>query len=245
MKQSQKILIGVGAGVVVLAVAAAIVGPVIYRDLIAGPAADTPSLASEPASPGSPDQTAEGDAAATELDPRLLVGGWSVTDGSEAGYRVDEVLNGTDVTVTGRTDEVTGTFTIDDTGLTLTAAELTVDVASIETDSANRDAYFRDEALRTDEFPEAAFVLTEPVTLESAPASGDVVQTAATGELTIAGQTRTVTAEIEVRSDGTTAEIAGSIPITFSDFGVEAPDLGFVSVEDSGAVEFQLTAAKS
>ncbi|KTR80594.1 polyisoprenoid-binding protein, partial [Leucobacter chromiiresistens] len=65
MKQSQKVLIGVGAGVVVLAVAAAIVGPVIYRDLIAGPAADTPSLASEPASPGSPDQTAEGDAAAT------------------------------------------------------------------------------------------------------------------------------------------------------------------------------------
>lgn len=243
MNKSQKILIGAGAGVLALAAVAAIAGPMIYRDVIAAPAADAPSLASDESDGG--EKSPESDASVEELDPRFLIGDWSVADGSEAGYRVDEVLNGTDVTVTGRTDDVTGSFTIDDTGLTLEAAELTVDVASIETDSSNRDEYFRGEALRTDEFPEATFVLSDPVTLESAPASGDIVQTEATGELTIAGQTQTVTAEIEVRSDGETAEIAGSIPITFSDFGVEAPNLGFVSVEDSGAVEFQLTAAKS
>ena len=29
-------------------------------------------------------------------------------------------------------------------------------------------------------------------------------------------------------------------PATFADFGIEAPDLGFVSVEDQGSVEFLL-----
>ena len=46
-----------------------------------------------------------------------------------AGYRVAEVLNGTDVTVTGRTDEVSGTLTAG--GQTVTQASFTVDVASI------------------------------------------------------------------------------------------------------------------
>ena len=176
------------------------------------------------------------------LDPSTLAGEWTVASGSEAGYRVEEVLNNTDVAVTGRTEEVEGTFTIDESGLTLLSADITVDVASITTDSSNRDAYFRDQALRTAENPTATFTLTDPVTLESAPKPGDVVKATAQGELTIAGVTKPVTASVEVRSDGVTAEIAGSIPITFKDFGVEAPNLGFVSVEPTGFVEFQLKA---
>ena len=238
MQTSQKILIGSGVGVLALAAAAAIAGPMIYRDFIAPPAAEAPSLSGD-------ESMLEPLGAA--IDPAVLVGDWRVAGGSEAGYRVDEVLNGTDVTVTGRTDEVTGTFTIGGDGLTLEAAELTVDVASISTDSAQRDAYFRDQALRVSEYPTATFALTEPVTLDEAPASGDVVQAEATGDLTIAGTTRSVTVDVQLRGttadDGeTTADIAGSIPISFADFGVEAPNLGFVQVEPEGFVEFQLTA---
>jgi polyisoprenoid-binding protein YceI len=178
------------------------------------------------------------------LDPAKLVGGWSVAQGSEAGYRVNEVLNGTDVTVTGRTEDVSGSFTIEGIGLTLQSATLTVDVASITTDSAQRDSYFRNQALRVSDHPTATFTLTEPVVLDAAPKSGSVLTAEAGGELTIAGETQPVTASVEVRSDGTTAEIAGSIPITFEDFGVEAPNLGFVSVEDAGFVEFQITASR-
>ncbi|UOQ61758.1 YceI family protein [Leucobacter rhizosphaerae] len=236
MKKSQKVLIGVGVGVLIVGGAAAIAGPIIYRDFIAPPAAEAPSL--------SADEDVMNPSAGA-LDPTALAGTWEVADASEAGYRVDEVLNGTDVTVTGRTDQVEGRFTIDATGLTLEAAELTVDVASITTDSDQRDAYFRDQALRASENPTATFTLTSPVTLESAPDSGDVVQAEATGDLTIAGVTQTVTATVEVQSDGTTAAIAGSIPITFADFGVEAPSLGFVSVEPTGFVEFQLTADRA
>nr|WP_245190285.1 YceI family protein [Leucobacter exalbidus] len=245
-------LVGVTVGVLAVGVTAALAGPVIYRDFIAAPPVQAPTLsadqsvlgaAKEPAvapSTGGTDSATSG----SVLDAAALAGEWQVADGSEAGYRVDEVLNGTEITVTGRTNQVTGTFAIADTGLTLDSAELTVDVASIITDNDSRDNYFRSQALRTSEFPTATFTLTDPVTLESAPLAGDIVSTEAKGELTIAGKSQPVTAQIELRSDGTTAEIAGSIPITFADFGVEAPRLGFVSVAPTGAVEFQLTAAK-
>ncbi|WP_336652890.1 MULTISPECIES: YceI family protein [unclassified Leucobacter] len=239
MQRSQKVLIGAGAGVLALAVAASVAGPIVYRDFIAPPAAEAPSLSSDG------DML---DPVGDALDPAALVGEWRVAQGSKAGYRVDEVLNGTDVTVTGRTGEVTGSFTIGADGLTLERAEITVDVASISTDSAQRDAYFRDQALRTAEHPTATFTLTQPVTLDAAPAAGAVVQTRAMGDLTITGVTRSVTAEVQLRGSanadgsGTVAEIAGTIPITFADFGVEAPSLGFVRVEPQGFVEFQLTA---
>ena len=236
MQKSQKVLVGVGASVLALAAIAAIAGPMVYRDFIAEPAADAPALSGS--------EQIMGESSGEPLDPTALSGKWQVADGSEAGYRVNEVLNGTDVTVTGRTPEVSGTFQISTDGLTLEQADLTVDVASIATDSAPRDAYFRDDALRTDQFPEASFSLTEPVTLHETPHSGDTVRTAAAGELTIAGETRAVTATVEVRSDGERTEIAGTIPITFADFGVTAPNLGFVSVEPTGQVEFQLVASR-
>lgn len=236
MKKSHKILLGIGAGVLVLGAVGAVAGPAIYRDFIAPPAAELPSVGQSNGGSASESGGA--------LDPATLAGEWAVSDGSEAGYRVDEVLNGTDVTVTGRTPEVTGTFAVGGDGLTLEAASLTVDVASIQTDSAQRDAFFRDQALRTGEFPDATFVLTAPVTLSEAPKSGATVRASATGDLTIAGTTRSVTLDVEVASDGKTAQLAGSIPITFADYGVTAPSLGFVSVEPQGFVEFQLVAAR-
>ena len=228
MRKRTIVTISIIAGVVLVGGTAAVAGPIIYRDLIVGEADAAPSVTAAPTP----------DAAADVSD---LTGEWAVADGSFAGYRVDEVLNNTDVTVTGRTEQVTGTLAVD--GLTLTAAELTVDVASIATDSANRDDYFRDTALRASEFPTATFVLTGPVTASEAPAVGEVQHLAATGDLTIAGVTKSVTVELDAVLNGTDGQVAGSIPVTFADFGVEAPNLGFVSVEPEGFVEFSLEIA--
>ncbi len=49
-----------------------------------------------------------------------------------------------------------------------------------------------------------------------------------------------VTVDAEVGLTETGARVAGSVPVTFADFGVQAPDLGFVSVEEAGEVEFLL-----
>lgn len=227
------------ASVVIVAVGGlALGGPILYRELIAAPAAELPVLGTD------------GNALGGEtLEPEALAGEWSLTEGSQVGYRVDEVLSGTDITVTGRTDEVTGTLTIDasDDGelLTLEAAEFTVDVASIRTDDPSRDSYFAERAIDTTQHPTATFALTEPVPFTQVPEPGAVEQASVSGELTIAGVTREVDVDVAVRSDGRVAEIAGSIPITFADFGVIAPDFAFVKVQPTGFVEFQLTAARS
>ncbi|MFK4729737.1 YceI family protein [Agromyces mediolanus] len=226
-KRTKIITVSIVAGALVLGATAAIAGPIVYRDLIAAKPDTAPTVTAAP-------EASASDAA----EPGDLSGAWTVGDGSFAGYRVDEVLNGTDVTVTGRTEQVTGELTV--AGLTLESAAFQVDVASIATDSANRDDYFRTEALRTDEFPTASFVLTEPITVDAAPTVGEVQTIQATGELTLAGVTKPVTVELQAVLNGETGQVAGSIPITFADFGVDAPNLGFVSVEPSGSVEFSL-----
>ncbi|MBD8728759.1 YceI family protein [Frigoribacterium sp. NBH87] len=226
MKKKTGIIIGVSAAVVVgLGATAAFAGPAFYRDVVVGAPEAAPTVA--PTAGGS------------TLDASQLTGDWQVGDGSTAGYRVDEVLNGTDVTVVGTTDQVTGTITVD--GSSVSAATIDVDVASIATDSGNRDEYFRGTALQTDQFPTATFTLTQPIDA-AVPADGEVATTEATGELTMHGVTQQVTVPLQAALSGDGVQISGSIPVTFSDYGVQAPDLGFVSVEDSGTVEFLVAA---
>jgi polyisoprenoid-binding protein YceI len=217
------VAIGTGVGVVVLGVAAAVLGPGLYADWAARAVDDAPTLDAASVAP---------------VDAAALSGTWAVADGSFAGYRVDEVLSGQDVTVTGRTERVDGSVTLD--GGTVTDAEIVVDMASVATDEPPRDAYFRSEALATGTYPTATFTLTEPAQVAAGATAVDLV-----GDLTVHGVTQqvTVAAEVaaEVAGDGADAvQVVGSVPVTFADFGVEAPSLGFVTVEEQGAVEFSL-----
>ncbi len=180
-------------------------------------------------------------APAATADVADLDGDWAVADGSEAGYRVDEVLSGQDVTVVGRTPRVTGTGTVADGELT--SAGIEVDLASITTDESARDGQFQG-ILDTRTFPTATFELTGPVDI-AAVADGETMSVDAPGTMTIKGVAQEVTAGLEVRlaDDGgdVVAELAATVPVTFADYGVEAPDLGFVTVEDTGFVEAELT----
>ena len=220
MDKRAKVWAGVGAGVVVLGVVAVVVGPGLYADWGNSRADAAPTL--EAGATGDPVQATDGT--------------WTVTDGSFAGYRLQEVLRGEDVTVTGRTDQVTGTLTVADG--TLTAAEVVVDMASIATDQPPRDGYFRDQALQVVRYPTATFTLTEPVELPQ-----DATSAQLTGDLTIRDVTREVTVDAGLAATGDLVQVVGSVPITFEDYGVQAPDLGFVKVEDDGFIEFDLRLA--
>lgn len=215
------IWISVIVAVVVLGVVAAVVGTNLYTSSENAKASAAPSVAAS--------------RAPSTIDDADLSGTWTVGGDSEAGYRVHEVLNGSDVTVTGRTDSVTGSATVD--GSAITKAEITVQVADIATDSNQRDSYFRDSAMDAAAFPTATFALTEPVA-DAVPSGSGTTKVEATGNLTLHGVTKPVTATLEVGLNGDGVDISGSIPITFSDYGVQAPNLGFVKVDDSGAVEF-------
>jgi polyisoprenoid-binding protein YceI len=226
MQKKTKIILGTSAAVVVvLGVSAAAFGPAFYRDVVVGAPAAAPSVSAAPAD--------------SSLDTSNLSGDWKIGAGSTAGYRVAEVLNGTDVTVVGKTEDVSGTITVD--GSTLKDATVKVDVGTIATDQAPRDDYFRSTAMEVSKYPDATFKLTQPVDA-AVPASGKVATVEATGELTMHGVKQTVTVPLQAALTADGVQVSGSIPVTFSDYGVEAPSLGFVSVQDKGTVEFLVKA---
>jgi len=222
MQKRTKVLTGVGIALVVLVVAV-LVGTRLYGNWVNSNADAAPTLG------GASETTTENGGA--DLD-----GDWSVSEGSFAGYRVQEVLNGQDVTVTGRTEDVTGSVSIADG--TLTAGTIEVDLTTVATDESARDEYFRSQALHTDEFPTATFEVTEPVAVGTD--GGDL---ALVGDLTIHGVSQQVTVTAQVGARGEGLQVVGAAPITFADFDVQAPDLGFVVVEDAGAIEFSLELA--
>ncbi|MCU1404381.1 MAG: polyisoprenoid-binding protein [Glaciihabitans sp.] len=228
---------------VALGAIAYLAGPPLYASYLRSVVAPAPTLEPVPTDPTSANSTPAGptDGSTGTTSPDELSGSWSVAADSYGGYRVNEVLRGDPVTVTGRTDKIEGTLTVD--GFTLTAAELTLDVASIATTEPPRDAYFRDTALEVGKFPTATFVLTGPVTI-GAPSVGQPQSLTAPGDLTLHGVTHPVQVQLDAVLTAAGGQVSGSIPITFSDYGVEAPDLGFVAVEDTGSVEFLLNLSK-
>ncbi|MGN5237954.1 MULTISPECIES: YceI family protein [unclassified Rhodococcus (in: high G+C Gram-positive bacteria)] len=214
--------------VVVIALLGFFVAPWLYGNFIA-----------EDDAPAASVSTSGAEAATGELD-----GEWTVTPGADpnrtaAGYTVHEILRGADVTVVGSTDQVSGTATIADESLT--AAEITVRVDGIATDISQRDGQFRGMVMDTANHPTATFTLTEPVDVSSLPTDGTVATVPATGILTLRGEERTVTVDVDVLRTGGSIVASGSIPATWTDWGIEPPNLGFVAVDESGSVDFLIT----
>lgn len=216
------------AAIVVVALLGFFVAPWVYGTFIAEDDAPAASVDASGA------RAATGD----------LAGDWTVTEGAEpnrtaAGYTVHEILRGADVTVVGSTDQVSGTATID--GPTLTAAEFAVQVADVATDSSQRDGQFRDRVMDSANHPTATFVLDEPVDLASVPGDGTIGTVTATGTLTLRGTGRPVTVDVDVLRNGDVLVASGSIPATWTDWGIEPPSLGFVTVDGSGSVDSLVT----
>jgi len=169
------------------------------------------------------------------------VGEFSYEDstGTFVGFRVDEELSGLgSTTAVGRTPDVTGTVTIE--GTTVTAATIEADMTSITTNDSRRDDKVQ-SALETSTYPTATFVLTSPIELGDAAAGREAVTIDATGELTVHGVTTTVTIPMQAQLVDDTVVLVGSIPITFSDYGVSVPEAPIVlSASDTGTLELQL-----
>jgi polyisoprenoid-binding protein YceI len=159
--------------------------------------------------------------------------------GSFAGFRIDEVLVSIGkATAVGRTPSVEGSVTV--SGPTVTAAQISADLTDITTDDSRRDSAVQ-RALSTSRYPNATFVLTQPVNVGSAPAGGQRITVPATGDLTIRGVTRSVTVELQAQLQGDVLVVVGSAPIVLAEYGVTAPTAPVVaSVEDAGIFEFQL-----
>ena len=216
---------------VVAAVSLIVGGPWVYAQLIAPDPAEPLALT-----------TPTPEAAATVAPPSPLEladleGSWRVGAGSQAGYRLGEVLSGQPVTVVGRTEVVDGSVVVQ--GGSLVTADIVVDTASIVTDDSARDAYFR-RALNTTDFPQAVFALSGPVDLSAIVGSAGPVTIEAPGTLTFHGVSGPVTATLQVQTSAEGVEVVGTIPVVLAEFGLEPPDLGFVTVDPTGTVEMLL-----
>ena len=176
-------------------------------------------------------------------------GTWTIASGSVVGYRVNEQFVGQSSAhqAVARTGDVTGTAKITKTGSTyeMTSATITAQLSNLASvDSVagynvtNRDRIVQ-QSLDVRSYPTATFT-AQSVALPAGAENGQAVTVTVPGQLTVHGVTRPVTATIQLRVSGTTAQIAGTVPTNMTDFGVSPPTIGFTTVQPAVTIEFSL-----
>jgi len=219
----------IGAAVLVVTLVG---GPYVYFHVVEG-------SAPAPLTLGSTSGSGSASGAPTTSSSGSLAGTWNVGSGSVVGYRVNEVLFGQTHEAVGRTDSITGSLTL--AGTKITSADFTVDMTSVSSDEGRRDEQFDGRIMEVSTYPTATFQLTRPIALGSIPAQGVKTTYTATGDLTLHGVTRSVAFTVTGRRDGSSVQIAGSIPVTFADYGISNPSFPpVVTTDDHGTLEFSL-----
>jgi len=224
-------VIGGAAAVIVLAVA----GPFVFFHFVEGSTPAPLSLRASTAASSAPASTGAG---------TQVAGTWRVAPGSQVGYRVQEVLVGQQHTAVGRSTNVTGTLVI--SGSTVASASFTVPMASIHSDSSQRDAQFDGRIMDVAAYPRGTFTLTRPISLGALPVTGQARTYTATGDLVLHGHSQPVTFTLTAERTATGIKVAGSIPVTFARWGIPNPSFtGFVTTQNHGVLEFLLTFSRS
>jgi polyisoprenoid-binding protein YceI len=229
-RRRRRLIVGVAAAVV-LVVLAATLGPYVYIHFIEGPA---PAKLELPRS-SSTSSTATGSTTA----PSSLDGVWNVGTGSQAGYRVNEVLVGQNATAVGRTSKIWGSMTI--SGSSVTKAQFTVDMASVVSDQSQRNARFDGPIMDVSQYPTATLTLSAPIDLGTIPIDGAVTHYSAAGNLTLHGVTKSVTFPVTAKRVGAGIDVLADVLITFSEWNIANPSIGgFVTTANSGTLEVLL-----
>jgi polyisoprenoid-binding protein YceI len=218
---------------VALAVTLAVAVPYLYINFVQGDAPDRLDVAVERDAA----DTTNGNAS-TSVD-----GTWTVGSGSQAGYRVKEVLLGQSTEAVGRTTAVTRQLTV--SGSQVESGSFTVDLTKVTSDQDRRDSQFQGRIMETATYPTATFKLLQPITLGSIPADGDTITATAHGALTLHGTTKQVTVEVTMQRDGDGFEVSGLIPVIFADYAIPNPSFGAVTTEDHGEIEFLLALTRT
>lgn len=243
---------------VALVAVVAVGGVALYSTFLAGDnvpqlGLDTPAPSATAAAPSTTAGASSASSGAPTSGPGTagtgdLAGPWKVTSGV-AGYRVRETFlqQNADSDAVGRSENVTGTLTVDGEpgALRLVSTQITVDMTTLSSDKDRRDGQLRGRAIESDRFPTAAFDLATPIALPADFGSTDVAVTLP-GKLTLHGVIKDVTiaAQARLEADGTVV-VAGSLPILFADYGIEAPNIaGLIAVQDNGSMEFRVVFTK-
>jgi polyisoprenoid-binding protein YceI len=248
--------------VAVAVIAVAVGGFIVYDQVLRGdsiaalslpsaaPTTAASSATSTPTAAGSTAPEATASAAAGSTDG-AVAGTWTIPAGSsQAGYRVREQLANlpAESDAVGRTDQVTGSITLETSGstTTLTAGTITVDTTSITSDESRRDNRLRSEGLETDAYPTATFTVTQPVEIPAAALTGTPSTLTLVGDLELHGVKKSVSIPAQAQLIDGTIQVAGSLGFPLADFGITAPNIGgfIVSIADEGTLEFLVSFSK-
>jgi polyisoprenoid-binding protein YceI len=172
-------------------------------------------------------------------------GSFSDFSSTFAGYRVEEQLGTIGAnTAVGRTPDVSGSLDI--SGTKITAASITVDMTTLQSDDDRRDNSIRMRGLETATYPTATFELTESIDIGHVPVTGEVIEVDVVGSLTLHGVTNQVTIPMQATWTGSRLEVVGSFDVALADYAIDPPT-GFLvlSIADTGTVELHLLFAPS
>ena len=217
----------------VLAGLALTVGPWAYINFIKDDAPDALNLETAPTDTANN----EGVKATGLTDAN---GEWKVLANSDSvvGYRVKEILFGQDTEGVGRTKDVTASLTISNN--IVSAGSFTVQMGTIMSDAAKRDAQFNNRIMDVATYPTSTFTLTTPISLPDNALSGEVITAEATGELTLRGTKKPVSFPIQAQVDGDSFTVVGNITIVFDEWDIPEPGIPGITVEPQGLLEFSL-----
>jgi len=132
--------------------------------------------------------------------------------------------------MTGRFNDFEGEFSYDASKPEESSINVKIDVASVDTNFAERDKHLRGKFLETDKFPEASFTSTSFKTMDD----GSLV---VTGDFTLHGVTKTLTFPVEKVGEGEDpwggyrAGFVGETSFIISDYGIDVSRLGPSSQE--------------
>ena len=239
-----------------LRVCAALIAGIILTFLLAScggsddeetPAAAPPPAAQQTAAPAAtPMPTAEASSSSEASDGATVI---TVTDVSEAVYRINEQLAGRDLPndAVGTTSDIEGQIVfLDDGTVDAERSKITVGVRSLQSDSSRRDSYIQRNSLESNQYPEVTIAVKEIRGLSwPLPTSGEV-SFEMIGDLTIRDQTLTVTWETTATfTEGGVEGLAKTV-VTFEQYGMTKPRVAIVlSVVDEIRLEIDFVATVS
>lgn len=167
-----------------------------------------------------------------------LDGTWVVATGSEAGFRIEQTIFGMTSDIVGRTGTVSGTVVI--AGNQVSSATFDVDLTTVTADGKMAPQFAI--SLDTPNTPHATISIAQPVPLSAAFGAGETMTATVTAQLQLRGTTHPVTLTMSGRRDGSALQVAGSVPVSFEDWGIPDPTgYGWLaSVADHAVAEFYL-----
>lgn len=148
----------------------------------------------------------------------------------------------------GSTDRVSGQLTVDPDNLAGgIVAHIEVDLASLDTGIAQRNAHMRERHLETDRFPTATLDSVTVVST-SAPrlAPGQTVSLEIQGRLDLHGVKRPITAHVDATygndGAGETIHLVARFRVSLEDFAISRPKFLVLKLADVQDVTFDATA---